>query len=280
MFETIIKMGTARVSATNETRGIAEDTRPEFPSILAAGQEALDLLNVGVAVTDSSGRVLFANQTTEQILLARDGLVLTDDRVIASVSRWSNSVIARAVQQAALAFRSGEPECKDAILAVRRPRNKRPLTLLVRPLKSKKEPADPAEPAVLIFIWDPELPVHDTEEGLRELFGFTICEARLAKLLMEGKNVDDCCHQLDIRASTVRMHLANLFAKTGVQRQGQLVSLLWKSVGMVRTRCNTSSLADAQPRISSREYVREVRNVVVKKQRAVASDAVTQDCRF
>ena len=273
-------MGTARVSPTDEARGMTEDTSPEFLSILAAGQEALDLLNLGVAVTDSSGRLLFANQTTEQILLARDGLVLTDDRVIASVSRWSNPVIARAVQQAAQASRSGVRDSRDAILAVRRSQNKRPLTLLVRSLKSKTQQAGPTDPAVLIFIWDPELPVHDPQEGLRELFGFTTCEARLAKLLMEGKNVDECCQQMDIRASTVRMHLANLFAKTGVQRQGQLVSLLWKSVGMVRTMRNTSSLAEGQLRIPSREGVR-ARNIVVKKQqRAVMANGLTQDCRF
>jgi DNA-binding CsgD family transcriptional regulator len=112
----------------------------------------------------------------------------------------------------------------------------------VRSLKTRTSSTDLTSPSVLVFVWDPELPEHDTEVGLRELFGFTSCEARLANLLMKGKSVEDCCTQLEIRPSTVRMHLANLFAKTGVQRQGQLVSLLWKSVGMVRTRYDRSSL--------------------------------------
>jgi DNA-binding CsgD family transcriptional regulator len=113
----------------------------------------------------------------------------------------------------------------------------------VRSLKARSS-SDPAVPSVLVFVWDPEFPEHDTEAGLRELFGFTSCEARLANLLMKGKSVDDCCNHLEIRPSTVRMHLANLFAKTGVQRQGQLVSLLWKSVGMVRTKHDAGLLQD------------------------------------
>jgi DNA-binding CsgD family transcriptional regulator len=193
------------------------------------------MLDIGVAVTDSARRVLFANQTAEQILLSRDGLEMTDQGILQPISKWSNPALGRIMQQAAQVPQSNTQEAKDVILAIRRPSGKRPFTLLVRSLK-RSSSSDSTAPSVLVFVWDPELPEHDTEEGLRELFGFTSCEARLANLLMKGKSVDDCCNHLEIRPSTVRMHLANLFAKTGVQRQGQLVSLLWKSVGMVRTK--------------------------------------------
>jgi DNA-binding CsgD family transcriptional regulator len=208
----------------------------ETSNILAAGLEALEMLDIGVAVTDSSRRVLFANQTAEQILLSRDGLEVSEQGMLQPISKWSNPALGRVMQQAAQVCPPPTPETRDVILAIRRPSGKRPFTLLVRPLKMKSSSPDPTAPSVLVFVWDPELPEHDTEAGLRELFGFTSCEARLAGLLMKGKSVDDCCNHLEIRPSTVRMHLANLFAKTGVQRQGQLVSLLWKSMGMVRTK--------------------------------------------
>jgi DNA-binding CsgD family transcriptional regulator len=219
---------------------------PQAPHILAAGLEALEMLNIGVAVTNSLRRVLFANQTAEQILLSRDGLELTDHGVLQPVSKWSNPALARVMQQAAQVPPASSQETRDVILAIRRPSGKRPFTLLVRSLKARSS-SDPGVPSVLVFVWDPEFPEHDTEVGLRELFGFTSCEARLANLLMKGKSVDDCCNHLAIRPSTVRMHLANLFAKTGVQRQGQLVSLLWKSVGIVRTKYDACSLQSSVP---------------------------------
>ena len=231
-------MATAKVSTSPVTsRGKA----PQAPHILAAGLEALEMLNIGVAVTNSVRRVLFANQTAEQILLSRDGLELTDQGVLQPVSKWSNPSLARVMQQAAQAPPEIVQEPRDAILAIRRPSGKRPFTLLVRSLKARSS-SDLTVPSILVFVWDPEFPEHDIEVGLRELFGFTSCEARLANLLMKGKSVDDCCNHLEIRPSTVRMHLANLFAKTGVQRQGQLVSLLWKSVGIVRTKYDAGSL--------------------------------------
>ena len=246
-------MATARISTTpalNQTALMNQQTS----SILAAGLEALEMLDIGVAVTDSSRRILFANETAEQILLSRDGLEVSDQGIFQSTSKLSNPSLGRIMQQAARVPHPETPEAKDALLAIRRPSGKRPFTLLVRSLRTKVATFEPGVPAVLVFVWDPELPEHDTEAGLRVLFGFTSCEARLANLLMKGKSVDDCCNHLGIRPSTVRMHLANLFAKTGVQRQGQLVSLLWKSVGMVRTMNERSVAAKAvkSPAASSR----------------------------
>lgn len=228
-------MATPKISAPAAPLNRSSHLNQQTSNILAAGLEALEMLDIGVAVTNSARRVLFANQTAEQILLSRDGLEVTDQGILQPISKWSNPELGRIMQQAAQAPQSNTQEAKDVILAIRRPSGKRPFTLLVRSLK-RSSSSDSSAPSVLVFVWDPELPEHDTEEGLRELFGFTSCEARLANLLMKGKSVDDCCNHLEIRPSTVRMHLANLFAKTGVQRQGQLVSLLWKSVGMVRTK--------------------------------------------
>jgi DNA-binding CsgD family transcriptional regulator len=216
------KISTNPAAQINRLPQLNQDTS----NILAAGLEALEMLNFGVAVTNSARRVLFANRTAEQILLSRDGLEVTEQGVLQPVSKWSNPSLPRILLQAAEAPLPDEPDAKDVILAIRRPSGKRPFTLLVRSLKSRSSSSDLTSPSVLVFVWDPELPEHDTEAGLRELFGFTSCEARLANLLMKGKSVEDCCTHLEIRPSTVRMHLANLFAKTGVQRQGRLVSLL------------------------------------------------------
>lgn len=61
---------------------------------------------------------------------------------------------------------------------------------------------------------------------LEMLFDLTPAEARVAGLLVEGKSVDMIAKAQAVAENTVRMHLKSVFAKTGVNRQAQLVSLL------------------------------------------------------
>jgi DNA-binding CsgD family transcriptional regulator len=212
--------------------------------IVAAGLEALDLLNVGVAVTNASRQLLFANQTAEQILLAHDGLDVTADGVLYSLDKSSGLPLV--VYQAVRKAQPGAQESTNGLLAVRRSSGRRPLTLLVRSLNPNPGQPNPDGATVLLFMWDPELPIRDVEVRMRQLFALTPAEARLSNLLMEGKTLEECCVQLEIQISTARMHLGSVFAKTGVQRQGQLVSLLWKSVGMISTTREETVLRFAQ----------------------------------
>jgi DNA-binding CsgD family transcriptional regulator len=210
------------------------------PDTLAASLEALDLVNIGVGVTNSLGQLLFANHTAQQILATGDGLEVTPTGILATSKHYCSPSLGALIHQAAQGDGRGTSRLGDTVLPVRRRSGKRSLTLLVRSLNGSPQP-NPTGPAVLVFVLDPELPVQVSESGLRQLYGFTSSEARLAHLLMEGNTFDDCCDQLNIRPSTARMHLGNLFAKAGVQGQGQLISLLLKSVGMVRV-SNAESL--------------------------------------
>jgi DNA-binding CsgD family transcriptional regulator len=202
--------------------------------LLMAGFEALDLLNIGLAVTNAAGLLLLANQTAERVLEARDGLELSSRGFLRSV-RGEGPELGDFLRQAAKASGPGKPSTSSAVLAVARPSGRRALTLLVRSAKPGTAQPDTSGPAALVFMLDPELPVEANEAELRHLYGLTFTETRLANLLMEGKTLDECCAQLKIRRTTGRMHLRHLFEKAGVQRQSQLVSLLFKSIGLIRT---------------------------------------------
>lgn len=202
--------------------------------LLMAGFEALDLLNIGLVVSNATGQLLLANCTAEQILDTRDGLALSG-RGILRASGTAGSALLELVRAAANREQA-KSDAGDSILAVQRPSGKRPLTLLVRSIAPEAHKDEASTPSCLVFIMDPEFPVQTAEAELRQLYGLTATEASLANLLMEGKTLDDCCEILDIRRSTARTHLQHLFEKVGVQRQSELVSLLLKSVGLVRAR--------------------------------------------
>lgn len=200
--------------------------------LLSAGFGALDLLNIGVVVCGSSGELLVANATAQEILRARDGLELDAQGVLCATCQ-SGASLTGVIEQVARTARNGlDNNNVDSAFAVQRPSRKRALTLFVRAVHAKGEPPAVHEAAVLVMILDAALPVEATELELRQLYGFTSMEAQLANLLMEGMALEDCCHELGIRRTTVRMHLRNIFAKTGARRQGELVSLLLKSIGL------------------------------------------------
>jgi DNA-binding CsgD family transcriptional regulator len=61
---------------------------------------------------------------------------------------------------------------------------------------------------------------------LRMLLDLTPTEAKIAKILAEGRTTSDCEVELAIGKETVRSHVRSIYSKTGVNKQGALVALL------------------------------------------------------
>lgn len=203
-----------------------EEQQLDITAALSASLEALNWLNVGIIVLNRLGEILFTNQRAAKILIEKDGLEATPQGTLfTGQKRWPQSLSS--------VSRTFSPI--DAVIPAPRTNGKRPLTLIVRSLNdTERSGAD--GPAALVFVLDPELASEATEVRLQALYEFTACEARLARLLMEGNTIDECCRPLSICPSTARRHLANIFSKTDVRHQGQLISLLLKSAGTVRVK--------------------------------------------
>lgn len=199
--------------------------------LLSAGLEALDLLNIGLMVCSASAELLVANQTAEQMLKARDGLELDSDGTLLTTNDEGAS-LKSLIRSVAKTARTTEVVHRDSAFAVQRSAGKRPLTLFVRTVNTKSDTPSAKEAAVLVMILDSAQPVETADAELKQLYGFTATEARLSNHLMEGLSLEECCGAMGIRRTTARMHLRNIFAKTGVRRQGELVSLLLKSIGL------------------------------------------------
>ncbi len=68
---------------------------------------------------------------------------------------------------------------------------------------------------------------------IQGLFDLTPAEARVARLIAGGDSVNEIAAASSTSAGTVRNQLKSVFAKTGVNRQGDLISLL-SNVTIVR----------------------------------------------
>ena len=223
--------------------------RSESMHILEVGLHAVSSLNIGIVLCNAEGQVLLANPIGQEILRLRDGLELRVDGTLCATHDDTDSIpeIIRRVAQ-----RSDQRSSRhtSGVVAVHRAGRRRPLTALIRSVTPVDAPAK-ANGNVLVLILDSASPVRDIESELRQLYGFTSTEARLANLMMEGRALEDCCGELGICRSTGCTHLRQIFKKTGVHRQSELVGLLLKGIGLAYLGGAKADSAPAQPDQSS-----------------------------
>jgi DNA-binding CsgD family transcriptional regulator len=213
--------------------GNAPDDRSHTTRSLLAGLEALDLLHIGWLVCDAAGRVLDTNRTADDILKTRDGLELNPNGALCALHGCSQP-LDKAVQRAARATRSMERARRNVVLTVQRICGKRGLTLFIRSVPGVSTINGSRRSVALVLILDSALPVRTTDTDLYELYRLTPAESRLATLLMEGRTLRHCCHELGFSSSTARTHLKCIFKKARVHHQSELISVLFKSIGLGR----------------------------------------------
>jgi len=61
---------------------------------------------------------------------------------------------------------------------------------------------------------------------LRQAFGLTPSEAKIALYLADGKSLEEAAQEMAIAHETTRSHLKSIFRKTATHRQGELVALV------------------------------------------------------
>ena len=190
--------------------------------------EALTRVGIGVFALNSSGRVIFVNHAGRSLI--GDGLFLVKDRLFAP-SKVERLALETAIQQAI-------HPVPETIVAERKPvilyrrEDKRPLALYVLPITPPPHPAmefiTNACAIALAIDFEAGEPADPTL--LRDIFGLTLGEARVAVLVGSGLAPREAAKKLGITEDTARAVLKHVFSKTGVSRQGELVALLSKMV--------------------------------------------------
>ncbi|TNF36398.1 MAG: helix-turn-helix transcriptional regulator [Gammaproteobacteria bacterium] len=189
---------------------------------------AFGQLSLGAIILDEQGAVLHVNEAAEAIM-AKPAQITVKAGQLQVGNRQQNQAFRDIVDEVMAAHRRSEPSFVR-VFRLEKSDSLAGIGLLVRPLPRGALPEGQEVPAVAIFISDPETqraaPVHI----LTQLFGFTPAEASLALLLANGLTLDEAATELDVSRNTVKSHLSAVFAKTGVNRQTQLVQLILKSV--------------------------------------------------
>lgn len=191
---------------------------------------ALDRLPRGVLLVDARLGLRFANRYAEEVLAAADGLRVERGALAASAPE-STAALRRLVAGAADPTAYG-PASAGGCLALARPSLRRPLELLVAPLPPELAPVAAGRAAAALFLVDPERRLELPLDVLRQLYGLTPAEARLAALLGEGLGLPEVAARLGISRETAKTYLRAVFAKTGTRRQAELVRRLLAGPGL------------------------------------------------
>lgn len=179
-------------------------------------------LGLAVVVLNNAMRIVSTNSLADHILGAGEGIVRRGDQLVFTATTHQRTI-------AALLGAQGQPVAEGE----RRPtrfRVARPvhgdIVVTARPLELKALHAGAGAGAIALFLARPGSEASTDPQLLRELLGLTKAEARLAAALAEGSTLVDAARRLGIAHNTAKVQLRGVFAKTGVNRQAQLVALL------------------------------------------------------
>ncbi|MDQ2861308.1 MAG: helix-turn-helix transcriptional regulator [Pseudomonadota bacterium] len=141
---------------------------------------------------------------------------------------------ARRLQDLIARAASGEREQRTGgSMGLTTPCRRRPLSLIISPMRGDRAALFPSGPAVMVCATDLEASVSPPEQQLRELFGLTPAEGRVALALLEGLEPAQAARRLGLGLPTVRTHLAHVFDKTETTGQVALTNLMMRAVGIL-----------------------------------------------
>ncbi|PBB83966.1 MULTISPECIES: LuxR C-terminal-related transcriptional regulator [unclassified Mesorhizobium] len=183
----------------------------------SANVEALDRVAQGVLIVAANGEILFANRAAEGLLTEADGI-----RIEKSALRATKPAQAAQFQRL-IATAAERADAAGGAMALARPLPRRPLSVLVAPLKTESTWFVTARPAAVA---DPDSAPRTMQGQLRNLYRLTPAEAAVAIAIARGEGLQAVADELGISLTTVRTHLQHVFEKTETRRQAELVRLI------------------------------------------------------
>lgn len=188
--------------------------------------EALDQLAAGVVILDQHLKPLFANRAAERMLGESSVVTVVGGRFGAVASGDSGLLRKLIVSAVGKVDGCGGSAILGSHAASR-------LSVTVTPAADHLRATTGAAALVFLTVLEPAQS-GDAYSGLGQLFGLTRAESAIAVRLAHGQAVRTLADELGITYETARTTLKRVFAKTGVRRQAELVTLIHNALPPIR----------------------------------------------
>lgn len=195
------------------TRALQLAVRIDQPQSSPLLMAALDRLPECIAVTDANLRVRHANGAMESLLRRRQGLCLRHG-LLATTDPSRQAELA--------AYLVGTDDTRNCQIRLDLPcQPGGHLTLRAVPLARR---SFFAAPSILLMASEHAGARDISPDAIRQQYGLTRAETRLALSLAEGNSVRQAAQSMGIGYGTARVYLKSVFGKTDAHTQAQLVA--------------------------------------------------------
>jgi DNA-binding CsgD family transcriptional regulator len=201
-------------------------------------REAIEHLSFGSILLDGDRKIISANQIAIGIA-AKHAEINIDDDTLTLADRDANASFQQALD-AAIASRTAAATGRQLELARVECAGGNVIGLLIRPTPRMPYYHGRHTPNVIIYVSDLEQhieswnqPQSEPQQLIAKLFKLTQTEAKLALLLADGRTLAEAAVAMNITEKTARNHSKNIYEKTSIKRQVDLVRLIYKSVALL-----------------------------------------------
>jgi DNA-binding CsgD family transcriptional regulator len=190
------------------------------PSRIEIMVDTLGFLDCGWAILDRHLRILHLNARIREFI--GKGLIIVD-RQLSSFRRADQERLTNYLRGILCGSISAIGTDHAFVHLSRRDQ----LPLIVRAhCVSRSLPDEKSGPLGIVLVTDPEHSPFPKQSPLQVALGLSNSEARIAVALINGASLVQAADHVGVSHETARSHLKSIFAKTGTNRQGELVVLL------------------------------------------------------
>jgi len=199
-----------------------------------ANEAALDALSFALLTCRSDGGLVTANRSAEALLRSAKTLRLASGRLACANHEQTSAL--RGLIAAASETALGDAAAGGGSMLVHAAAGaSSPMVTMVGPISARLEgeclpqTSGTAATAMLI-VSDLQRPMNLAEGVLAELYGFTPKETQVAIALARGDSTASYAAAAGLSLETARWYVKQVMAKAGTRRQGELVSLLHRTL--------------------------------------------------
>lgn len=191
--------------------------------------ESMDSFRLGLLICNADGSSCWLNEAAEHLLERRGVLWLNGDRQLTARSAKETLALRQVIASAA----HDVPGSDDPHLLVLRGNGRDALQVRCHGLGHDTAVAGQTfkpQGRALVMLRNPNSDSSLPPDMLRQLFGLSPAESRLAAALCIGSTLNEYAAQAGVAVGTARYQLKQVMAKTQVSKQSQLVQRLCTSV--------------------------------------------------